>query len=78
MAIQYKILMEMGQHGHVGYFTGYILMKYTDKGQMEPIAITADLEFAEAYVNGTAVWPDDGVGVVKILALPDKDIEDDD
>ena len=78
MAVKDKIIMEMGQHGHVGYFPGYILMRYTDKGQMEPVAITADLEFAEAYVNGTAEWPEDGVGVIKILALVDGSIKDDD
>lgn len=72
MAVQDKVIMQMGEYGHVGYFEGYILMKYTERGQMEPIAVTADKQFAEDYVNGVAEWPEDGVGVIKVLTLIDK------
>jgi hypothetical protein len=77
MKIQDKVVMNHGQHGHVAYFEGYVLVKYTEKGQMEPIAVTADKKFAEAYLDGKEEWPEDGVGVIRILALP-MELEDDD
>lgn len=72
MSVNDKVVMEMGQHGHVGYFEGYVLIRYTDGGRMEPIAVTADKNFAEAYLSGTEEWPDDGVGVIRVLALTDE------
>ena len=65
--------MEFGQHGKVCYIEAYVLAEFDGDGNMNPIAFTGDKEFAEAFLEGTAEWPEDGVGVVKILALPGDD-----
>lgn len=65
-----KVVMEFGHHGHVCYVEAYVLMRYTEKGLMEPFAFTGDKEFAEAYISGDIDFPEDGVGVIKILSLP--------
>jgi len=76
MAINDKTVMEFGQHGKVAYIEAYVLMEYSGNGQMNPIAFTADKDFAEKFLEGTAVWPEDGKGVINILALPMMDIEE--
>lgn len=73
MAVQDKIVLNFGMHGHRAWGDVKVLMEYNEESGMVPVAITADEEFAEAFVEGREEWPEDGVGVVKVLALPDAD-----
>jgi len=72
MEVNDKVVLEMGMHGRRAYAETYTLMEYSENGQMNPVAFTADKDFAEAFINGKEEWPDDGVGVVKIIALTTK------
>lgn len=73
MSLQDKVVLEMGMHGRRAYAEVYALMEYHEDGLMTPVAITSDKDFAETFIIGEEEWPEDGVGVVKILALPGKD-----
>lgn len=73
MSVQDKIVMNFGMHGHRAWAPVMALMEYNPESGMVPVAITADEEFAEAFVEGREEWPEDGVGVLKVLALPDAD-----
>lgn len=77
MAIQDKVEMSFGQHGRVCYFPALVLCEYSENGMMNPVAVTADPDFAEAFLEGDEEWPEDGVGVIKILALPGELTDDD-
>jgi hypothetical protein len=78
MAVKDKVVMEFGQHGKVCYIEAYVLCEYTDNGMMNPIAFTGDKEFALAFLDGKAEFPEDGVGVVNIMTLPTEDVKDED
>ena len=74
VAIEDKVMMEMGSYGHLCYVEAYVLMRYTEKGMMEPFAYTGDKEFAEAYIEGKVDLPEDGVGVIRVMSLPTGDV----
>jgi hypothetical protein len=71
--VQDKLPLEFGMHGHRAYGPVFVLMEYNPEVGMSPVAITADEEFAEQFIIGKEEWPEDGVGVIRILALPMED-----
>lgn len=73
MSVQDKIVMNFGMHGRRAYAPVLALMEYHEGTGMVPMAITADEDFAESFIEGNEEWPEDGIGVVKVLALPMED-----
>ncbi len=63
-----------GQHGKVAYAQVYAMLQDDGEGKMIPIALTSDVEVAEAYLDGEDPYKDEGV--IRVMSLPyDKEEE---